>query len=90
MSTGCSLSPGSYRSFDQWTVGSPSRDYDDFGAESVPGVRRIYGPILAGPYMVRDAVRIAMSPFAFVYYELGGEEDEGERKLAPYWDEDLP
>jgi hypothetical protein len=40
--------------------------------------------------MVRDAVRIAMSPFAFAYYELGGEEDEGERKLAPYWDEDLP
>ena len=86
---GCTLNPVSYQNFDHWTVGSPSEDYDDWGMEQVPLLRRVYGPLLAVPYGVRDAARIATSPLAFVYYELAGEEN-GPPGRAAYWDEDLP
>ncbi len=86
---GCALNPASYQNFDHWTVGSPSQDYDDWGMEQIPLLRRVYGPLLVAPYAVRDGARIATSPLAFLYYELAGEGD-GPSGRAPYWDDDLP
>ena len=67
VTAGCTLDPGRYDGFDPWLVGEPDEDYESFGAEYVPALRIFYGPLVAVPWVLRDGLRLLISPVVFVW-----------------------
>ena len=67
----CTLSPGRYASYDEWTVGDPDRDYDLL-RDQASRYRTLYGAALTPFYLVRDSLRIALVPAALTYHTLLG------------------
>jgi hypothetical protein len=81
MLAGCSATnPGSYSSYDQWTVGDIEVYHLDKGAETRPQIyRMLYGPVLTPPLAAYDAGRIVAAPFVWTYFTARGLQVRGER-----------
>lgn len=73
--SGCrGLNPGGHPSYEDWYVGDPESEYDDYGMEDEGQfVKATYGLVLGIPYAFRDLTRTVMAIGVAPYYAIKDE-----------------